>query len=91
MIEEEGPDFFKDLSLFRKAKKIVEQACLQKEDFLTTPFARKIVRGYAVKPNISKSWIETCSKMIINEVPYMDYLRKKLTNQQEAFDSYVNR
>ena len=91
MIEEEGPSFFKDLSLFRKAKKIAEQACLQKGDFLTTSFARKVVRGYVVKPNISKSWYESCSKMIINEVPYMDYLRKKLTNHQEALNSYVNR
>ena len=85
MIEEEGPDFFKDLSLFRKAKKIVEQACLQKGNFLTTPFSRKVVRGYVVKSNISKSWNETYSKIIINEALYMDYLRKKLTNQQEAF------
>ena len=84
MIEEEGADFFKDLSLFRKAKNIIAQACLQKGDFLTIPFQKKVVRGYAVKANISKTWNETCTKMIMNEVPYMDYLREKLAKQQEA-------
>ena len=90
MIEQEGAEFFEDLALFRKEKQSMEKACLQEGSFLTRPFGRKVVQGYKVKANISKELSETCSKMIMNEIPYMDYLREKLTKQQEAVGIAVN-
>ena len=90
MIEGEGPEFFEDLALFRKKIQSMEKACLQEGNFLTNPFGRKIVRGYAVKPNVTKELRDTCSKMIMNEIPYLNYLRKKMIEQQEAVDMAVN-
>ena len=86
MIEQEGPGFFEDLALLRKGKALMEKTCLQEGIFLTEPFSGKIVLGYSVKPNISKELNDTCSKMIMNEVPYLDYLREKVVKQQQAVD-----
>ena len=90
MIEEEGPEFFEDLALFRKEKQSLEQACLQEGNFLTNPFGKKIVLGYAVKTNVTKKLRETCSNMIKNEIPYLNYLREKVIEQQKAVDIAVN-
>ena len=49
----------------------MEKACLQEGNFLTSPFAGKLVQLYEVKPNIStKELSETCRKMIMNENVY---------------------
>ena len=90
MIQQEGPDFLEDLSLFRKEKQSMEKKCLQEGNFLTNPSGRKLVKGYAVKQNISKQLKENCSKMIMNEIPYLNYLRQKMIDQQEAVDMAVH-
>ena len=73
MIEQEGVEFFEVLALFRKERQSMEKACLQEGNCLTSPFAGKLVQGYEVKPNIStKELSETCRKMSMNEMPYMD-------------------
>ena len=82
MIAQEGPEFYNDLALFRKQKEAIKKACLQEGNYLTQPFRGKIVQGYALQTNISKELSETCRKMIMNEVPYMQYLRKKVIKQQ---------
>lgn len=90
MIKQEGSDFYKDLALFRKEKETMEKTCLQEGEFLTSPFTGKQVRGYAVKTSISKEMSEICTKMIMNEVPYMNYLREKLIKRQEDVDISAN-
>ena len=91
MIEEEGPDFFKDLALFRKELESIKSTCLREGIFLTKPYAGRLVQGYAVKANISKELNETCTKMIKNEIPYLDYHREKMTKQIQALDRSVHR
>ena len=88
MIELEGPDFSKDLALFREEKEAMENKCLQEGNFLTHLWGRKTVQGYAVKLNISKDLQITCDKMIM--IPYLDYLRKKLAKQLQAIRSSIN-
>ena len=90
MIEQEGAEFFEDLALFRKERQSMEKACLQEGNFLTRLFREKLVQGYAVKANISKELTNTCMKMIMNEVPYLKYLRKKVIRQLETVDIVVN-
>ena len=90
MIELEGPDFSKDLALFREEKEAMENKCLQEGNFLTHPWGRKTVQGYAVKSNISKDLQIRCDKMIMNELPYLDYLRKKMAKQLQAIRSFIN-
>ena len=90
MIELEGPDFSKDLALFREEKEAMENKCLQEGNFLTNPWEGKTVQGYAVKLNISKDLQITCDKMIMNELPYLDYLRKKMAKQLQAIRSSIN-
>ena len=80
MIEREGPDFAEDLALFTRKKEAVKKACLQEGNFLTQPFKGKTVQGYEIRSNISGNMKTTCSKMVMNELPYVDYFRKKLTN-----------
>ena len=87
MIEQEGPDFFKDLTHFRKAKETMEKTCLQEGNFLTRPYTGRLVQGYALKPNISKELNETCSKMIMNEIPFIEHHRNKLIKFYQAIDS----
>ncbi|KAJ7374933.1 hypothetical protein OS493_005292 [Desmophyllum pertusum] len=90
-IEEEGPDFFKDLALFRKELESIKSTCLREGSFLTKPYAGRLVQGYAVKANISKELNETCNNMIKNEIPYLDYHRDKLIKEYQTIDSSVIR
>ncbi|XP_078365226.1 galactosylceramide sulfotransferase-like isoform X1 [Oculina patagonica] len=90
MIKEEGPDFFNDLAFFRKELASIKNACLQEGNFLTKPYAGRLVQGYAVKSNISKELHETCNKMIMNEIPYLDYHRQRINKQlQVIVDKFV--
>ncbi|KAL9975295.1 hypothetical protein ACROYT_G012447 [Oculina patagonica] len=91
MIKEEGPDFFTDLALFRKELESIKRACLREGNFLTKPYAGRLVQGYAIKANISKELNETCSKMIKNEIPYLDHHRAKLVKLYQDIDRSVNR
>ena len=91
MIKEEGPDFFTDLALFRKELESIKRACLREGKFLTKPYAGRLVQGYAIKANISKELNETCTKMIKNEIPYLDHHRNKLVKLYQDIDRSVNR
>ena len=90
-IKEEGDDFFKDLALFRKELASIKEACLREGRFLTKPYAGRLVKGYAVKENLSKELNETCNRMIMNEIPYLDHHRGKLMKLYQTIDSSVNR
>ena len=89
MIEREGPGFVQDLALFKKLNEAMKKICLEGR-FLTQVWLGKIVMGYAVKSNITKELQITCNKMIMNELPYLNYLREKLAKQQEAISSSIN-
>ena len=89
MIADEGPDFFKDLAIFQRELEAIKSTCLQEGNFLTKPYAGRLVQGYAVKANISKTLNETCNRMIMNEIPYLDYHREKLYHKLRAIDKYV--
>ena len=91
MIKEEGDDFFTDLALFRKELESIKRACLREGKFLTKPYAGRLVQGYAVKANLSKELNETCKRMIMNEIPYLDHHRTKLANLYQTIDRSVNR
>ena len=91
MIKEEGDDFFTDLALFRKELESIKRACLREGKFLTKPYAGRLVQGYAVKANLSKELNETCKRMIMNEIPYLDHHRTKLVNLYQTIDRSVNR
>ena len=90
MIEQEGPDFYKDLALFRKAKETMEKTCLQEGKFLTRPYTGRLVKGYALKPNLSRELRETCNKMIMNEIPFVQHHRNKMFRFYQAIDDTVN-
>ena len=87
MIAQEGPEFYNDLALFRKEMKAIKKACLKRGHFLTSLFVGKVVLGYELKTGLSKELNETCSKMIMNEWPYVDYLRQKMLQQGEVLDA----
>ena len=91
MIKEEGPDFFKDLSLFRKELENIKRKCLREGNFLTKPYAGRLVQGYAVRTDIPKQLNETCNKMIMNEIPYLNYHRGKLIKLYQTIDRSVYR
>ena len=86
-IKEEGPEFYKDLALFRKAKQAMEEACLRKGKFLTKPYTGRFVQGYAVKTDISKELNETCNRMITNEIPFLEHHRNKLIKFYQNIDN----
>ena len=91
MIKEEGPDFFTDLAIFRKELVSIKNSCLREGNFLTKPYAGRLVQGYAIRANISKELNKTCNKMIMNELPYLDYLREKINKQLYDLNKFVNR
>ena len=90
MIKEEGDDFFNDLALFRKELESIKRACLREGKFVTKPYAGRLVQGYAVKANLSKELNETCNRMIMNEIPYLDHHRTKLAKLYQTIDRSVN-
>ncbi|CAH3129992.1 unnamed protein product [Porites lobata] len=85
-IMKEGPDFFVDLSIFKKEKEAMKNKCLRKGKFLTKLWLRKKVQGYKLKTNISKELNTTCTKMTMNELKYLSYLQRKLTKQLQDDD-----
>ena len=93
MIKEEGPGFFSDLALFRKELKAIKSACLQEGKFLTEliPRSRIWVQGYALRTNISTELNNTCYKMIMNEIPFLTYLRDKKKKKLEAIEGSLIR
>ena len=91
MISEEGTDFFKDLALFRKELESMKGACLREGKFLTKPYAGRLVQGYAVRANLSTQLNQTCNRMIMNEIPYLDNHRAKLAKLYQTIDGSVNR
>jgi len=92
MIKEEGSDFFADLAEFRKELDSIKRSCLREGNFLTKPYAGRLVQGYAVKENISEELRVTCNRMIMNEIPYLDYHRERMNKQlQDIMYKYVDR
>ena len=92
MIKEEGSDFFTDLAEFRNELNTIKRSCLREGNFLTKPYAGRLVQGYALKANLSKELNETCSRMITNEIPYLDYHRERINKQlQQIMLNYVDR
>ncbi|XP_058971685.2 galactosylceramide sulfotransferase [Pocillopora verrucosa] len=93
MIGDEGPEFYRDLSIFQQKLKAVKSACVQEYNVLTPliPGKRIFVHGYALRTNISKELYKTCYKMTLNEAPFMTYHRKKKTKNFEAIDNSVNK
>ena len=89
-IKHEGPGFFKDLEIFRKAKETMKNSCLREGNFVTRPYRGRFVKGYALKTNISKELNETCGKMIMNEIPFIDHHRTKLIQFFQMIDSTKN-
>lgn len=85
-IMKEGPDFFEDLSIFKKEKEAMKNKCLRKGKFLTKLWAWKKVQGYKLKTNISKELNTTCTKMTMNELKYLSYLQRRLTKQLQDVD-----
>ena len=85
-IMKDGPDFFEDLSIFKKEKEAMKNKCLRKGKFLTKLWVRKKVQGYKLKTNISKELNTTCTKMTMNELKYLSYLQRKLTKQLQDVD-----
>ena len=92
MIKEEGSDFFTDLAEFRKELESIKRSCLREGNFLTKPYAGRLVQGYALKANISKELNGTCNRMITNEIPYLDYHRERMNKQlEDVMYRYVDR
>ena len=91
MIRHEGPGFFKDLELFRKAKETMTKACLREGNFLTRPYRGRLVKGYALKRNISSEVNDTCNKMVMNEIPFVNHHRRKMVKLFQRIDSAKNR
>ena len=92
MIKEEGTGFFTDLAEFRKELQSIKKSCLQEGNFLTKPYAGRLVQGYALKANLSKELTETCNRMITNEIPYLDHHRERMNKQlQNIMSNYVDR
>ena len=92
MIKEEGTGFFNDLAEFRKELQSIKKSCLQEGNFLTKPYAGRLVQGYALKANLSKELTETCNRMITNEIPYLDHHRERMNKQlQNIMSNYVDR
>ena len=92
MIKEEGAGFFTDLAEFRKELQSIKNSCLREGNFLTKPYAGRLVQGYALKANLSKELTGTCNKMIMNEIPYLDYHRERMKKHlQNIMYHYVDR
>ena len=76
-IQNEGEDFYKELSIFRERKKDMKRACVTNESRLQTVYAGKLVKGYAIRTGLPKRLQTICEKMAISENSYLAYLRKK--------------
>jgi galactosylceramide sulfotransferase len=73
----EGPGFYEDLKIFREELQHVKDECLDEGTHKTKAYGRRYVLGHRIKPNVSTTLKQYCEKMLINEVNYLDYFRKR--------------
>ena len=76
-IENEGEDFYKELTIFRERKSDIKRACATNETRLQTVYAGKLVKGYTIRTGLRKGLQTICEKMAIRENSYLVYLRNK--------------
>lgn len=76
-IENEGENFYKELAIFRERKSDMKRACVTNESRLQTMYARKLVKGYSIRTDLSKRLQTFCEKLTMSENLYLAYLRRK--------------
>ena len=76
-IENEGENFYNELTIFRERKSEIKRACVTNETRLQTVYARKRVKGYSVRTDLPRGLQTLCEKLTISENSYLAHLRKK--------------
>ncbi|KAK3731464.1 hypothetical protein QZH41_013661 [Actinostola sp. cb2023] len=82
-IEMEGPGFYEDLKLFRQELHRTKNACLLKQSKKTLAYTGRYVIGYQLKHTIPPEMKPRCTKMLLNEIHYVDYFQNKTVEVEE--------
>ena len=76
-IEKIGPEFYKELNIFRQKKQELEKTCLEKGSYLDEAYTGVYVKGYRIKKDTPPKLRLLCERMMRNEINYVKYFRSK--------------
>ena len=80
-IENEGENFYKELTVFRERNFEIKRACVTNETRLQTILKGKKVKGYVIRNDLPNELLTVCQKMTAREVDYLELLRVKQRQQ----------
>lgn len=80
-IKAQGKAFTRELEIFRRINERISRKCLQKGDYLDEAYTGVYVKGYSLREDIPASLKTRCENMKKNELSYVKYYRKKISDK----------
>ena len=76
-IENEGENFYKELTIFRQKNWEIKRARVTNETRLQTMYKGKQAKGYVIRNDLPGALLAVCQKLITSEIDYLEHLRVK--------------
>jgi len=76
-IENEGENFYKELTIFRQKNWEIKRACVTNGTRLQTMYKGKQAKGYVIRNDLPGALLAVCQKLIASEIDYLEHLRVK--------------
>ena len=76
-IENEGENFYKELSIFRERNCEIKRVRVTNGSRLQTIYKGKQAKGYVIRNSLPGELLTVCQKLITSEIDYLEHLRVK--------------
>ena len=85
-IEQEGGNFYKELTIFRQKKWEIKRTCVTNGTRLQTIYKGKQAKGYVIRNDLPSEQLPVCQKLITSEIDYLEHLRVKQRQPSSHFE-----
>ena len=75
-VKKEGPNFYEELSIFRRRNQEIQQSCLNGTR-IQRAYHDKFVKGYSVRSDLDENSKRFCENLVRTENDFLEYLRRK--------------
>ncbi|XP_031564558.1 galactosylceramide sulfotransferase-like [Actinia tenebrosa] len=80
-IKSQGSAFYRELKIFRRLNARISRKCLEQGSFLDEAYTGVYVKGYSLRNDIPATLKTKCENMKRNEISYVKYFRKKMSDR----------
>ncbi|KAK3738137.1 hypothetical protein QZH41_005325 [Actinostola sp. cb2023] len=85
-IKAQGKAFVRELEIFRRINARTSMKCLQDGSFLDEAYTGVYVKGYSLRTDLPQTLKTRCENMKKNEISYVKYFRKKMSEKIMALE-----